>query len=235
MNIDIYADGSDITEIKRLNEDENIKGFTTNPTLMRQAGVKDYIQFVKDVVGIVKDSPVSFEVFSDDVSEMEEQARTIAKYGDNIYIKIPITNTEGVSTARTIKNLLDDGIKVNVTAVFTEEQIEDLLPFIDSDTPVVLSIFSGRIADTGVDPKPLVAWAVETVTPNVEVLWASPREIYNLYEAESVGCHIITMTPSLIAKTSLSGKPLDEYSLDTVKMFYTDALEAGFQLHGEKV
>ena len=230
MKIDLYADGSDLTEIKRLNADETIKGFTTNPTLMRKAGVKDYIQFVKDVVGVVKDSPVSFEVFSDDLSEMEEQGRKIAEYGDNIYIKIPITNTKGISTAPVIESLLNDGIKVNVTAVFTEKQIEDLLPVMDSDTSVVLSIFAGRIADTGVDPKPLVAWAVETVTPNVEVLWASPREIYNLYEAESVGCHIITMTPSLIAKTSLCDKSLDEYSLDTVKMFYDDATAAEYAL-----
>jgi transaldolase len=230
MKIDLYADGSDLTEIKRLKQDPNIRGFTTNPTLMRKSGVTDYIQFVQDVVEVVGDSPVSFEVFSDDLSEMEEQGRKIAEYGDNIYIKIPITNTKGISTASVIESLLKDGIKVNVTAVFTKKQIKDLLLVMDSETPVVLSIFAGRIADTGVDPKPLVAWAVESVTSNVEVLWASPREIYNLYEAESVGCNIITMTPSLIAKTSLGGKSLDEYSLDTVKMFYNDAAEAKYSL-----
>jgi len=230
MKIDLYADGSDIEEIKRLSNDPSIKGFTTNPTLMKKSGVKDYLKFVKEVSSVVRHDPLSFEVFSDELHEMESQARKIAQYGDNIYIKIPVTNTRGISTASVVESLLMDGIKVNITAVFTMDQIDKLLPFMKSETPVILSIFAGRIADTGTDPKPIVRWAVNEVSDNVKVLWASPREVYNLYEAESVDCDIITMTPSLIDKVSMKGKCLDEYSLDTVKMFYNDATEAGYKL-----
>jgi transaldolase len=230
LKIDLYADGSDIEEIKRLNANPLIKGFTTNPSLMRKSGITNYIEFVNDVMNIVKYSPVSFEVFSDDIDEMEIQAKKIAKYGDNIYIKIPITNTKGVSTANLVKSLISEGIKVNITAIFTIEQLITLLPFISSSTPVILSIFAGRIADTGIDPKSIVKWAINNKTPNAKILWASPREIYNLYEAESVGCDIITMTPSLIDKINIKNKCLTEYSLETVKMFYDDALKAGYTL-----
>jgi len=230
MKIDLYADGSDINDIKRLSNNPTIKGFTTNPTLMRKAGVNDYLKFIKEVTSIVPNKPLSFEVFSDELGEMEIQARKIAQHGENVYIKIPVTNTKGISTASVIESLLIDGIKVNVTAVFTIEQVNKLLPAIKHETPVIISIFAGRIADTGIDPKPIMKWTIDNVSDNVKVLWASPREVYNFYEAESIGCHIITMTPSLIDKISIRDKCLEEYSLETVKMFYDDAIYAGYKL-----
>jgi transaldolase len=229
MKIEIYSDGSDKTEmISAYRSNKLVSGFTTNPTLMRKSGVVNYIEFMKDITSTIKDLPISFEVFADDLDEMEKQAITIASYGPNIYVKIPVTNTEGKSTKHLIKKLLNMGIKVNVTAVFTKKQIKELKQYLDSPTQVILSIFAGRIADTGVDPKPIVKYALKTSPSNVKILWASPREVFNIYEADKLGCHIITVTPDLINKLSLNGKNLNDYSLDTVKMFYNDAKKSNY-------
>lgn len=231
MNIKIYADGSDINEMIRLYKNNKfISGFTTNPSLMKKAGVTNYLEFLKEVTSIIIDLPISFEVFADDLNEMERQAEIIASYGSNIFVKIPVTNTKGESTKELIKKLLDKNIKVNITAVMTKKQIKDLIPYMKSSTKVILSIFAGRIADTGVDPKSIIKYAIKNKSQNIELLWASPREVYNVYEADKIGCDIITITPDLINKLSLVGKSLEEYSLDTVKMFYNDAKESNYSL-----
>jgi transaldolase len=229
MKIEIYSDGSDKNEmISAYESNKLVSGFTTNPTLMRKSGVVNYIEFMKDITSTIKDLPISFEVFADDIEEMEKQAITIASYGPNIYVKIPVTNTEGKSTKHLVKKLLNMGIKVNVTAVFTKKQIKELKSYLDSPTQVILSIFAGRIADTGIDPKPIVKYALKISPSNVKILWASPREVFNIYEADKLGCHIITVTPDLINKLSLNGKNLNDYSLDTVKMFYNDAKKSNY-------
>jgi transaldolase len=231
MKIQIYADGSEKEQIiKTYKENKLVCGFTTNPTLMRKAGVTDYLQFLKEITEVIKDVSISFEVFADKLPEMKRQANVISSYGSNISVKIPVTNTKGESTKHIIKNLLSSGIKVNVTAVFTKKQINELKPFLESQTEVILSIFAGRIADTGIDPKPIMKYAIKTMPKNVKILWASPREVFNIYEADKIGCHIITVTPDLLSKLSLQNKDLTEYSLDTVKMFYNDALASNFTL-----
>jgi transaldolase len=220
MKIEIYSDGSDKNEmIQTYLNKKNIKGFTTNPSLM-----------IKEITDVIKDVPISFEVFADDIDEMEKQANTIASYGSNIFVKIPVTNTKGESTKFLIKKLLDNNIKVNVTAVMTKKQIKDLIPYLQSRTNVILSVFAGRIADTGIDPKPIMKYAIKNISNNVKVLWASPREVFNIYEADKIGCHIITVTPDLINKLSLQNKNLKEYSLDTVKMFFNDAKASNYSL-----
>jgi transaldolase len=231
MKIEIYSDGSDKNEmIQTYLNKKNIKGFTTNPSLMRKAGVVNYTDFLKEITDVIKDVPISFEVFADDIDEMEKQANTIASYGSNIFVKIPVTNTKGESTKFLIKKLLDNNIKVNVTAVMTKKQIKDLIPYLQSRTNVILSVFAGRIADTGIDPKPIMKYAIKNISNNVKVLWASPREVFNIYEADKIGCHIITVTPDLINKLSLQNKNLKEYSLDTVKMFFNDAKASNYSL-----
>lgn len=231
MKIEIYADGSELEQmIKTYKENKLVSGFTTNPSLMKKAGVKDYSEFAKQVTEVIKDVPISFEVFADELPEMERQARVIAGFGRNVFVKIPVTNTKGESTKHVIKNLLDSGIPVNVTAVFTKKQIKELKSFLASSTKVILSIFAGRIADTGVDPKPIMKYAIKTMPENVKVLWASPREVFNVYEADQINCHIITITSDLLAKLSLNNKDLTEYSLDTVKMFYNDAASSNYTL-----
>ena len=231
MKIEIYADGSDFKEIISLYKNNKcVSGFTTNPTLMKKANVSDYLEFVKNVTNQIKDLPISFEVFADEIEEMEQQAKILASFGHNIFVKIPITNTRSESTKYLISNLLKENIKINVTAVFTDNQIDELIPYIDSKTEVILSIFAGRIADTGIDPKPIVKNAIQKVSKNVKVLWASPREVFNIYEADNCGCHIITVTPDLINKLKLQNKNLTEYSLETVKMFYDDAKSSGYKL-----
>jgi transaldolase len=231
MKIEIYADGSDLNEMLSIyRHNKWVSGFTTNPTLMKKANVQNYIEFVKNITEKIKDLPVSFEVFSDDVDEMEKQAKTLSSFGDNIYVKIPVTNTQKLSTKHLINKLLNNGIKVNITAVFTKEQIDELLPFIQSNTNVILSIFAGRIADTGIDPKPIIKYALNSIPSNVKVLWASPREVYNMYEADQLGCHIITVTQDILCKLKLENKNLTEYSLETVKMFYDDALSSNYTL-----
>jgi transaldolase len=231
MKIEIYADGSDLSEmIKTYRNNKWVSGFTTNPSLMRKAKVENYLPFVKGVTEVITDLSVSFEVFADDLSEMNRQARILASFGKNVYVKIPVTNTKGESTKSLIKELLEDGIPVNVTAVFTPEQIDELVPYMLGSTPAILSIFAGRIADTGVDPKPIVQHALKIMPSNVKTLWASSREAYNIYEADRIGCHIITVTTDLMNKIKLENKDLTQYSLETVKMFYDDAAASGYTL-----
>lgn len=230
--VKIFADGANLQEIIDKNNLPYVSGFTTNPTLMKKAGITDYENFSKDVLRRVKEKPVSLEVFSDDIDEMEMQARKISSWGENVYVKIPVTNTKGISTSRIIKKLSSDGIKLNVTAIMTEGQIEEVFHAIDSSTPSYISIFAGRIADTGVDPLPLIMNALEkcSIKPKAEVIWASPREVLNIFQADSIGCHIITITDEIMSKLELVGYPLRDYSLDTVKMFYRDALHAGYKI-----
>jgi len=233
LGIEIYADGSDIATMFSLYDDCSVDGFTTNPSLMRKAKVVDYIDFVKNVVGRIKTVPVSFEIFADDLAGMERQARILAGFGDNVYVKIPITNTKGELTSDLIGELLRDGIKVNVTAIFTSNQIDSLVPIIDNESELIISIFAGRMADTGVNPKGLVGYTLESVRSfrGAHVLWASCREVYNIYEADKIGCHIITVTDDVLKKFhAFRGKSLSEYSLETVKAFYDDAKLSGYAL-----
>jgi transaldolase len=215
-----------------LARDPRISGFTTNPTLMRQAGVRDYEAFAREVLRAIPDRPISFEVFSDDLEEMRQQALYISSWGDNVYVKVPVTNTKGEFTAPVLRSLACCGVKVNVTALMTLEQVKWVADSIEDGPSSFISVFAGRIADTGRDPVPLMAAAVEALRsyPRIELIWASPRELLNLVQADACGCHIITMTPDLLKKMATIGKDLDEFSLDTVKMFYDDARAAGFTL-----
>ena len=226
----IFADGADLYSMVKMNGDPLIAGFTTNPTLMKKAGVEDYERFARAVLEEVREKPISFEVFSDEFPEMREQARKIALWGTNVYVKIPITNTRGASSANLIGELAAEGIKLNVTAVFTLEQIEAVLPALVAGTPSYVSVFAGRIADSGRDPVALMSEAVDLLRPHshVELIWASPREVLNVVQADEVGCDIITVTWDILKKLNLLGKDLNEFSLDTVKMFYADACAAGF-------
>ena len=228
MSIQIYADGSDPDEMVKAVR--SVSGFTTNPSLMRAAGITNYEEFVKDILLRIPNLPISFEVFSDDLQEMERQAYKLAEFGDNVYVKVPICNTLGVSTAELIQKLLCNKVKVNVTAVFTYPQIKAVIPFMVSSTEAILSIFAGRIADTGINPSKTISLAISVVPPNVKVLWASCREVYNVYEADQIGCHIITVPNNIISKLSLRDKDLEDYSIETVKMFYDDAKSCGFTL-----
>ena len=232
LRVKIFADGADIASMKRLALDPRIQGFTTNPTLMRQAGVRDYEAFAREAVAAISDRPISFEVFSDEPEEMRSQALRIASWGENIYVKVPVTNTKGESTAAILRSLASDGVKLNVTALMTVEQVRLAAEAVAHGPASFISVFAGRIADTGRDPVPVMSAAVEAIRPypGIELIWASPRELLNLFQADSCGCHIITMTPDLLKKMAGIGKDLDEFSLDTVKMFYNDAQAAGFAL-----
>jgi transaldolase len=232
LNIKIFADGADLKSIKELITNPFVKGFTTNPTLMRKSNVSDYRAFAMDVIGIVKGRPVSFEVLSDDFEIMEKQALQIASWGENVYVKIPITNTRGDDAGPLVRRLTKAGVKVNVTALTTAKQVEHIVDYLSEDTPSCVSIFAGRIADTGRDPVPIVAESVKLLhkKPLTELIWASPRELLNIFQAESVGCHIITVTNELLAKIPIIGKDLIEYSMETVQMFYRDAVQAGFNI-----
>jgi transaldolase len=232
LQVQLFADGADKTQMLRLYENPLIRGFTTNPTLMRKAGIRDYQAFAREILHAIPDRPISFEVFSDDFAEMEAQAHLIASWGQNVYVKIPISNTKAQSSIPLISRLTADGIQVNVTAVMTPDQVRDALEALADGPPACVSVFAGRIADTGRDPIPLMADAVRLVrkTANVQLIWASPRELLNIFHADDIGCHIITATEDILKKLSLIGKDLDEYSLDTVKMFHSDAASAGFQL-----
>lgn len=231
----IFADGADLAVIEKLCANPLIRGFTTNPTLMRKAGVADYEAFARAALTLVGDRPISFEVFTDEFDEMERQARHIATWGANVYVKIPVTNTRREPADDLIRRLSALGVKVNVTAILTPEQIERVIACLVGGAPSVISVFAGRIADTGVDPLPIMARAVAGVRPypSIEVIWASPRELLNLVQASDIGCHIITVTADILAKLGLLGRDLADYSLDTVKMFYTDAVSAGFRLDVE--
>ena len=232
LRIKIFADGADQDSIARLCANPLIKGFTTNPTLMRKAGSSDYETFARQILEIVSDRPISFEVFSDDFGEMEEQALQISSWAENVYVKVPVTNTSGVPAADVVERLADRGVKVNVTALTTPAQVKEVVQWVAGGPPCYVSVFAGRIADSGRDPVPLMTASLEHASghPNVELIWASPRELLNIVQADSIGCHIITVTHELLAKLHLLGKDLDEYSLETVRMFYDDAVAAGFTL-----
>lgn len=228
----LFADGADKGTFVQLYKDPAIKGFTTNPSLMRKAGVTDYETFAQELLEIVSDLPVSFEVFADDFAEMERQARIIASWGENVYVKIPITNTLGESSVKLICRLAHSGIRVNATALLALDQVRDVSRVMADGPPSYISVFAGRVADTGLDPVPLMAAAVEMIRPydNIELIWASPRELLNVFQADAVGCHIITATPDILKKLSLIGKDLHEYSRETVKMFYDDARLSAYML-----
>jgi len=233
LKVKIFADGADLDGIKAMCANSLIKGFTTNPTLMRKAGVKDYEDFAKSVLDVVTDLPVSFEVFADEPEQIEQQALEIASWGANVNVKIPVTNTKGVFLGESIKRLSAAGVILNVTALMTLEQVENVTECLDSNTNAIVSVFAGRIADTGRDPVPLMSESVKILSrkPKAELIWASPRELLNIFHADQVGCHIITVTNDVLGKLSLIDKNLDDYSLDTVKMFYTDAKSAGYDIH----
>lgn len=237
LKIKIFADGADLKGIVALVNDPLVKGFTTNPSLMRKDGVTDYETFARTLLKEVQNKPVSFEIFADDLAEMEAQARKIASWGKNVYVKIPVTNTKGQSTCPLIATLSNDGIALNVTAILTLEQVKQVTNALSVNTPAVVSVFAGRMADTGVDPMPMMAECVQIMKskPKAELLWASSRELLNIFHAEEVGCHIITVTHDMLKKLSLVGKDLNEYSLETVLMFYKDATAAGYTINTETV
>ena len=233
--IKIFADGAALPPMLEAAKDPRIAGFTTNPTLMRKAGVSDYRAFAKEVLAAIKDKPISFEVFADDWPEMRRQAREIATWGDNVYVKIPITNTRREPAAPLVRELSAAGVKLNVTAICTLDQVRETAQALKGGAPSVVSVFAGRIADTGRDPVPLMKEALgicRAADPSarMELLWASPRELLNIVQAAEVGCDIITVTPDLLKKLELVGKDLAEFSLDTVQMFFRDAQAAGFKL-----
>ncbi len=228
----IFADGADLDGIFKLAADLRIAGFTTNPTLMRKVGLTDYSRFARELLEQVTTHPISFEVFADDVSEMRRQAHTIASWGENVYVKIPVTSTTGISMASLARELSESGVKVNVTALFTTAQVELITAAVSDGAPSYISVFAGRIADAGVDPMPIIARSMEIMeqAPRSELIWASPREILNLVQANDMGCDIITMTHGLLEKLDGLGKSLEQFSLETVRMFHDDALAAGFTL-----
>jgi len=232
MKIKIFADGADKSTMLEMYQRDYIKGLTTNPTLMRKAGITDYRAFCKDILAHIKDKPLSFEVFSDEIIEIERQALEIAGWGENVYVKIPVTNTKGESCCGLISKLARQKIKVNVTAIMSLEQVWNVVSNLQPDVPSYVSVFAGRVADTGRDPIPMMSAALEMlkIAPASELIWASPRELLNVVQADLIGCHIITVTNDIINKMSLLGYNLDSYSLDTVKMFYRDAVAAGFKL-----
>ena len=232
LTVRIFADGADRASMLELAGNPRIRGFTTNPTLMRQAGIADYEAFAREILAAIPDRPISLEVFSDDFAEMDVQARRIASWGENVFVKIPVTNTQGESSIPLIRSLARAGVRQNVTALMTLAQVRDVAAALRSGPPACVSVFAGRIADTGRDPVPLMAAAVQLLAmyPHVELIWASPRELLNIFHADQVGCHIITVTHDLLKKLALVGKDLEEYSLDTVKMFRNDAVKAGFRL-----
>jgi transaldolase len=232
LRVKIFADGANEEAILSLATNPVIQGFTTNPTLMRSVGVTDYEGFARRVLDSLTDLPISFEVFADEFDEMERQARKIASWGENVYVKIPVTNTQRVSSAPLIERLAGDGIRLNVTAVLTLGQVRTVSASLAGGPASIISVFAGRIADTGCDPVPLMCQALEIMAlhSNQELLWASPRELLNIVQADAIGCHVITVTPDLLKKLSLLGCDLANYSLDTVRMFHDDARAAGFRL-----
>ena len=232
LKIRLFADGADKEMMLQMYRDPRIQGFTTNPTLMHKAGIKDYEGFARDIVKSIPDRSISLEVFADDWENMERQALKIATWGEHIYVKIPVTDTRKEPSLKLISRLTRAGVKLNVTALLTLAQVRDVAAALQGGSPAYVSVFAGRIADTGRDPVPLMAAAVEMLAPNpqIELIWASPRELLNVFQANAVGCHIITATSDILKKLDLIGKDLDEYSLDTVKMFYADAVKPGFVL-----
>jgi transaldolase len=232
LKVKLFADGADKAQILRFYAHPLIRGFTTNPTLMRSAGVKDYEAFAHAVLKIIKDKPISFEVFADDFSEMERQARRIAGWAENVFVKIPVTNTQRQSSMALVRELSHSGVKVNVTAVLTLDQVQSAAAALAGGSRCLISVFAGRIADTGRDPVPVMAEAVKIVSShsNIEILWASPRELLNIIHANQAGCHIITVPDNILAKLDLVGRDLQDYSLETVRMFHSDAAKSGYRL-----
>jgi transaldolase len=232
LKVKIFADGADKAGMLEMARLPYIAGFTTNPTLMRKAGVADYRAFAREVLGAIPDRPISFEVFSDDLEEMERQAREITTWGAQVYVKVPVTNTRREPAYGVIRRLAEAGIKLNVTAIMTLEQVREVSAALGGRTPACVSVFAGRIADTGRDPVPHMAAAVELLRPfrNQELIWASPRELLNIFQADAIGCHIITVTNDVLKKLELVGRDLGDFSLDTVKMFHDDARKAGYSL-----
>lgn len=232
LKIDIYADGADIEQMKRVYSEGLVKGFTTNPTLMKKAGVKDYKSFAKEAADHIKDLPLSFEVFADDFETMGKEALVLSVIGDNVYVKIPVTNTKGESSAPLIKRLSDKGIKLNITAVFTIEQVKTVLEALNRNTPSIVSIFAGRITNAGVDAEPVIAETKRLCLEHgrSKVLWASSRELFNIIQAERSGADIITITDDLLQSLKTIGRDLNDYSLDTVKMFYNDGKALGYKI-----
>ncbi len=232
LKVKIFADGADKAGIVELAKNPHVKGFTTNPTLMNKAGIKDYESFARDVLAAIPTYPISFEVFADDNAEMLRQAKIITTWGENVYVKIPVTNTQRETTAPIIRELTRSGVKLNVTALMTAEQVAGVCAALAGGAAACVSVFAGRVADTGRDPLPIMRRSLEIIRefPGVELIWASPRELLNIFHADSIGTHIITVTHDVLGKLNLVGKDLDEYSLDTVKMFASDASKAGFKL-----
>ena len=232
LKVQIFADGADKAGMLEMYAKSYIKGLTTNPTLMKKVGITDYRAFCKDILTHVKDKPLSFEVFSDDFAEMERQAMEIASWGDNVYVKIPVTNTKQDTCYALVKTLGLRNVKMNVTAIMTLAQVGDVVAALNPNVPSYVSVFAGRIADTGRDPLPMMETAVEMlrVAPAAELIWASPRELLNIFQANDIGCQVITVTNDILKKLSLVGYDLEQYSLDTVKMFRNDAVAAGFEL-----
>ncbi|HZK80150.1 MAG TPA: transaldolase [Humisphaera sp.] len=236
LRVQIFADGADLPGMIDMASKPYIAGLTTNPTLMRKAGITDYRAFAQDVLAAIPNKPISFEVFSDDFSEMEDQAYEISSWADNVFVKIPVTNTSGQTATTLIHRLASAGVKQNVTALMTLEQVREVAGALSHGPQSYISVFAGRIADTGVDPIAIMSEAVRIMKPypRQQLIWASPRELLNIFHADSVGCHVITATNDLLKKLDLVGKDLDAYSLETVKMFYDDACKAGFKLPGRK-
>ena len=232
LKVKIFADGANKNGMIEMYEKPYIKGLTTNPTLMKMAGITDYRSFCKDILTHIKDKPLSFEVFSDDFTEMERQAMEIASWGDNVYVKIPVSNTKRDPCFELVNKLSSQKVKLNVTAMMTLSQVREVVSALTPDVPSYVSVFAGRIADTGRDPIPLMSAALElcSSSPNVELIWASPRELLNIFQADDIGCHIITVSNNILNKLKLVGKDLDEFSIDTVKMFYEDACKANYTL-----
>jgi len=237
LKVKLFADGADLAGIQEMATHPMIKGFTTNPTLMRKAGIVDYKAFALQVLDVVPNRPVSFEVFDDDFDEMEKQALEIASWGKNVNVKIPVTNTKGEFCGPLVERLSRAGVQLNITAVMTLEQVKRIVDRLAAETPAIVSVFAGRIADTGRDPLPIMAEAVQILKakPKAELIWASPRELLNVFQADQVGCHIITATNDILKKLALVGKDLERYSLETVEMFYKDAKAAGFSIAVRKV
>lgn len=232
LKIKIFADGANLEEMVTLAQKYFISGLTTNPTLLRKAGVLDYEIFARSVLDKITTLPISFEVFSDNLDEMISQGQKIAAWGENVYVKIPITNTKGVSTSRVVSSLANQGIKVNITALMTSLQVEQMAESLNPNIPSYVSVFAGRVADTGVDPIPLMKQSINILKPNnnAELIWASPRELLNIFQANDIGCHVITATSDILNKLELVHRDLDNYSLETVKMFYEDAKKSGLTI-----
>lgn len=232
LNIKIYSDGANVDDMILADKNNSVDGFTTNPTLMAKAGISDYLGFAKEVLSQINEKSISFEVFSDEINEMYDQAMVLKDLGENVYVKIPVTNTRQEYTYDLINKLSNEGVKLNVTALFTIDHIDEVFKSLNKRIPSIISIFAGRIANAGIDPEPTMLYASELVNnyPEIETLWASSREVFNIFQAERVGTDIITLPPNLISGMKDIGRDLDDYSLDTVKMFYTDSVEAGYKI-----